>query len=72
MVCFIGEPESQSHCPHHGITSQTIATYHAQTVYRGKRVYQFSGQVIYGNLLAGLVGAKSVVSPTGFEPVLQA
>ena len=34
--------------------------------------YAFSGQGTPGRLLAGLVGAKTLASPTGFEPVLSA
>ena len=31
------------------------------------RAYEFTGQGSMGRLLAGLVGAKALVSPTGFE-----
>ena len=38
---------------------------------REDAVYEFSGQVSLGRLLAGIVCTKAGVAPTGFEPVFQ-
>jgi hypothetical protein len=37
----------------------------------GHRLYEFSGRVVLGRLLQGVVPPKGVVAPTGFEPVFE-
>ena len=34
-------------------------------------IYEFSGQASLGRIIAGLACTKTVVAPTGFEPVFQ-
>ena len=34
-------------------------------------IYEFKGEASLSGLLAGLISARSVVAPTGFEPVFQ-